>query len=482
MTRWLLRAVCSCTAAGTWRDARWAVASLRGWPSWLAWTFGRSARRVRWSLGGMVRFGCGECRWLWRTRRTRRRRTVDRCRWRCAPGCRVLRRCRGVCRWSLSSWLSAWEWLPATCCARRPRSETWCCPLVQRSPCALAATAALAIPKGEEALLLDVSASVGIQGTHGPRPLARGQKVSRHTSVCPGPRPSFCMRLKGVHRLLNLLQLVARLTLSFSQFYVALLMGWVNGLDESPASQLSIKTNFAFFAEGEVVFWSLSAVAKDIFSSWTPLFFGASLLIFWIFLRTTVSDRSKFYLCTSTFSKWQERVKFFLVIFQVRSTVTHMEFHANELRRRCRVCGRWIRPLRAARPVAGYADLLLKTYNVDPSQDLPDVQPKNCCASCISYARRATESTVSGKDRETTRTVYKWSECEGADCSLCRVWQEEQKPGRMSKTEKYGTRGRPPDQFPLGQQRSPLGLYHSLHNHLRHPDGRQPGRKGGVSI
>ena len=38
------------------------------------------------------------------------------------------------------------------------------------------------------------------------------------------------------------------------------------------------------------------------------------------------------------------------------------------------------------------------------------------------------------------------------------------------------------DQFPLGQQRFPLGLYHSLHNHLRHPDDRRPGRKGGVLI
>ena len=29
-----------------------------------------------------------------------------------------------------------------------------------------------------------------------------------------------------------------------------------------------------------------------------------------------------------------------------------------------------------------------------------------------------------------------------------------------------------------GRQRSPLGLYHSLHNHLRHPDDRRPGKKG----
>ena len=28
-----------------------------------------------------------------------------------------------------------------------------------------------------------------------------------------------------------------------------------------------------------------------------------------------------------------------------------------------------------------------------------------------------------------------------------------------------------------GRQRSPLGLYHSLHNHLRHPDDRRPGKK-----
>ena len=33
-----------------------------------------------------------------------------------------------------------------------------------------------------------------------------------------------------------------------------------------------------------------------------------------------------------------------------------------------------------------------------------------------------------------------------------------------------------------GGQRSPLGLYHSLHNHLRHPDDRRPGKKGGVSM
>ena len=29
-----------------------------------------------------------------------------------------------------------------------------------------------------------------------------------------------------------------------------------------------------------------------------------------------------------------------------------------------------------------------------------------------------------------------------------------------------------------GRQRSPLGLYHSLHNHLRHPDDRRPGKEG----
>ena len=28
-----------------------------------------------------------------------------------------------------------------------------------------------------------------------------------------------------------------------------------------------------------------------------------------------------------------------------------------------------------------------------------------------------------------------------------------------------------------GRQRSPLGLYHSLHNHLRHHDDRRPGKK-----
>ena len=38
------------------------------------------------------------------------------------------------------------------------------------------------------------------------------------------------------------------------------------------------------------------------------------------------------------------------------------------------------------------------------------------------------------------------------------------------------------DQYPFDQQRSPLGLYHLLHYHLRRPDDRRPGRKGGVSI
>ena len=32
--------------------------------------------------------------------------------------------------------------------------------------------------------------------------------------------------------------------------------------------------------------------------------------------------------------------------------------------------------------------------------------------------------------------------------------------------------------FFSGRQRSPLGLYHSLHNHLRHPDDRRLGKKG----
>ena len=31
-------------------------------------------------------------------------------------------------------------------------------------------------------------------------------------------------------------------------------------------------------------------------------------------------------------------------------------------------------------------------------------------------------------------------------------------------------------------QWSPMGLHHSLHYHLRHPDDRRPGRNGGVSI
>ena len=35
------------------------------------------------------------------------------------------------------------------------------------------------------------------------------------------------------------------------------------------------------------------------------------------------------------------------------------------------------------------------------------------------------------------------------------------------------------DQFPPGQQRSSLGLYHSLHNHLRHPDDRRTTWKEG---
>ena len=38
------------------------------------------------------------------------------------------------------------------------------------------------------------------------------------------------------------------------------------------------------------------------------------------------------------------------------------------------------------------------------------------------------------------------------------------------------------DQSLLDQQRSPLGLKHSLHCHLRDPDDRRPGRKGGVLI
>ena len=38
------------------------------------------------------------------------------------------------------------------------------------------------------------------------------------------------------------------------------------------------------------------------------------------------------------------------------------------------------------------------------------------------------------------------------------------------------------DQSPLDQQWFPLGQYHSPHHHLRRPDDRRPGRKGGVSI
>ena len=38
------------------------------------------------------------------------------------------------------------------------------------------------------------------------------------------------------------------------------------------------------------------------------------------------------------------------------------------------------------------------------------------------------------------------------------------------------------DQFPAGQQRSSLGLYHSLHNHLRHPDDRRKTWKEGRRV
>ena len=38
------------------------------------------------------------------------------------------------------------------------------------------------------------------------------------------------------------------------------------------------------------------------------------------------------------------------------------------------------------------------------------------------------------------------------------------------------------DQFPPGQQRSSLGLYHSLHNHLRHPDDRRTTWKEGRRV
>ena len=38
------------------------------------------------------------------------------------------------------------------------------------------------------------------------------------------------------------------------------------------------------------------------------------------------------------------------------------------------------------------------------------------------------------------------------------------------------------DQFPLDQQRSLLGLYHSLHNHLRHPDDRRTTWKEGRRV
>ena len=38
------------------------------------------------------------------------------------------------------------------------------------------------------------------------------------------------------------------------------------------------------------------------------------------------------------------------------------------------------------------------------------------------------------------------------------------------------------DQFLPGQQRSSLGLYHSLHNHLRHPDDRRTTWKEGRRV
>ena len=38
------------------------------------------------------------------------------------------------------------------------------------------------------------------------------------------------------------------------------------------------------------------------------------------------------------------------------------------------------------------------------------------------------------------------------------------------------------DQFPPGQQRFSLGLYHSLHNHLRHPDDRRTTWKEGRRV
>ena len=119
------------------------------------------------------------------------------------------------------------------------------------------------------------------------------------------------------------------------------------------------------------------------------------------------------------------------------------DFHAEQVRRRCRVCARVL----AARPVPAsvqkYPDELLVVFGVDIRSDHPDHSPAKLCSTCYSSMKRSYSSeTKGGQPREVSaRVVREWEPCGGEHCQLCMTWRAEKRGGRPVKPTK---RGRPP--------------------------------------
>ncbi len=99
---------------------------------------------------------------------------------------------------------------------------------------------------------------------------------------------------------------------------------------------------------------------------------------------------------------------------------SRMEFHANELKKVCRVCGKKTHKAKGRERlhlVAQHRDAMATVFGINASGDAEDTHPLQFCHSCQTHIRfwKSRGMTAPSVDR-----VYTWAKHSGTDCMVGR--------------------------------------------------------------
>ena len=117
------------------------------------------------------------------------------------------------------------------------------------------------------------------------------------------------------------------------------------------------------------------------------------------------------------------------------------QYHQNELKKYCRVCGERISRNRVAFSCQDHADKIAQTFGVLCSDDNPDLHPPFICHGCYSVTTRSKKATEKGRQYNHSIKVFSWTSHSPDGCAVCEHFQKVSTGGRPKK--KCRNHGRP---------------------------------------